>query len=95
MTTIDFSNHVIVPKLVVSKQLDDEMVILDLATETYFGLNDMGTAIWRSLTAGNSIEQAYELLLAEYDVEPETLHNDLQTLLQQLIEQGLVELSGT
>lgn len=94
MTTINFSHRVTVPRLVISKYLDEEMVILDLTTESYFGLDEIGTAMWQALTGGGSIEQAYDLLLAQYDVEPEILRNDLHTLLQQLIEQGLVELSG-
>jgi hypothetical protein len=89
---IDFANRVVVPEQVLVRQLDDEIVILDLASESYFGLDDVGTAMWNEVTNANSIEQAYTALLEQYDVEPEVLRNDLQNLLQQLVDQQLLEL---
>lgn len=95
MGAIDFKHRVKASKDVVTKHLDDEMVILDLASESYFGLDDVGTVMWEQLTAAGSIEQAYRALLGQYDVEPETLRADLNTLLEQLLAQRLVELSET
>jgi Coenzyme PQQ synthesis protein D (PqqD) len=43
------------------------------------------------LTTSPSVEAAYETLLEEYEVEPETLRQDLDDLLGKLAEQGLVE----
>lgn len=89
---IDFSNGVSVPEQVLVRQLDDEIVILDLASESYFGLDEVGTAMWNELTSAGSIEQAYEALLALYDVEPDTLRGDMTALLQQLVEKKLLEI---
>jgi hypothetical protein len=89
---IDFTSRVVVPEQVLVRQLDDEIVILDLESESYFGLDEMGTAMWNELTAANSIEQAYKTLLNQYDVEPEVLRSDVQNLVQQLVEQKLLEL---
>jgi hypothetical protein len=89
---IDFASRVVVPEQVLVRQLDDEIVILDLESESYFGLDEMGTAMWNELTAANSIEQAYKTLLNQYDVEPEVLRSDVQNLVQQLVEQKLLEL---
>jgi hypothetical protein len=89
---IDFASRVVVPEQVLVRQLDDEIVILDLESESYFGLDEIGTAMWNELTAANSIEQAYKTLLNQYDVEPEVLRSDVQNLVQQLVEQKLLEL---
>lgn len=89
---IDFANRVVVPEQVLVRQLDDEIVILDLASESYFGLDDVGTAMWNEVTNADSIEQAYNTLLEQYEVEPEVLRSDLQTLLQQLLDQQLLEI---
>lgn len=91
---IDFSSRVMVPDRVIAKALEDEMVLLDLASETYFGLNEMATAMWQQLVRCATIEEAYETLLEEYDVSPEVLRADLEELLQQLVESRIVELSG-
>lgn len=89
---LDFNNRVKVPEQVLARQLDDEMVILDLRSETYFGLDEVGTAMWNAVTSASSIEQGYEFLLGQYDVEPQELRDDLRTLLLQLVEQRLLEI---
>lgn len=95
MTPIDFSHGVAIPDKVLVRQLDDEIIILDLASESYFGLDEVGTAMWNEMTNADSIEHAYQLLLEQYDVEPETLRADMQGLLHQLLEKRLLEVCVT
>ncbi len=89
---INFDDVVAVPDHVLVRQMDDELVILDLNTEAYFGLNDVGAALWSSLQETSSIDDAYRRLLDTYDVAPETLRQDIETLLQQLLDQQLIEI---
>ena len=72
-------------------ELDGEAVLLDLKSETYFGLDDVGTRIWLHLTTTPTIQAAYEALLGEYDAAPDLLRQDLEALLDELVEQGLLE----
>jgi len=69
----------------------DEAVLLDLKTERYLGLDSVSARIWQVLTAGGSVQFAYETLLAEFDVEPERLRPDLEEFVQELVQFGLVE----
>jgi hypothetical protein len=48
--------------------------------------------MWAALTSSASIQVAYEALLAEYDVEPNTLRRDLEQLLSKLAAEGLIDL---
>jgi hypothetical protein len=73
--------------------IGDEAVILNLKSELYLGLNPVGTRIWTVLHGAPSIQAAYESLLTEYDVEPERFHQDMDELLDQLLEQGLIEIA--
>jgi hypothetical protein len=73
------------------RELEGESVLLNIETETYFGLDDVGTRMWTRLIASETIQQAFDALLDEYDVAPETLKTDLTDLLQQLVEKGLLE----
>lgn len=91
---IDFEKRVTVPDTVVVRRLDDEMVILDLEAESYFGLDDVGATMWDHLIAAESIAAAYETLLEEFEVEPETLRADLESLVAQLAEARLLEIGG-
>jgi hypothetical protein len=46
------------------------------------------------LTGSNSIQAAYEVLLDEYDVDAESLRSDLISLIDNLVDQGLMEIAG-
>lgn len=83
---------VIVPEGVLARELQGESVLLNLNTESYFGLDEVGTDMWRALTTSDSVEAAYQMLLTQYDVEPERLRQDLNELIEKLVEQGLIEI---
>lgn len=88
--TISFSDRVTVPDDVLISHLQEESVILNLDSERYFGLDDVGTRFLSVLTSSESIEAAYERLRNEYDVDPQILRNDLLSLVNNLIDQGLL-----
>jgi len=90
--TITFSDRVRVPDDVLISNLQDESVILNLDSERYYGLDDVGTRMLSALSTSNSIGAAYELLLEEYDVEGEVLRRDLLSLVEQLVNQGIVSI---
>jgi hypothetical protein len=89
--SISLTKRVAVQPDVLVNVIDGESVLLNLKSESYFGLDEVGTRMWQVLTHSDSIKAAYETLLAEYDVEPETLQRDLEELIDQLVEHGLVE----
>jgi Coenzyme PQQ synthesis protein D (PqqD) len=91
---ISFEDRVIMPREVLISSVEDEAVLLNLNSERYFGLDDVGTRMLLALTRADSIQGAYEALLDEYDVDAEQLRKDLTDLLDKLIEQNLVEVGG-
>ena len=88
--TISFSDRVTVPDGVLISHLQEESVILNLDSERYFGLDDVGTRFLSVLTTSESIEAAYERLRNEYDVDAQVLRSDLLALIENLIDQGLL-----
>ena len=86
-----FTQRVSVPDNVMFRELDGESVILDLDSESYFGLDEIGTRMWLAITAATSIQDAFDTLSAEYEVAPDTLRGDLNELLDTLIDRGLIE----
>ena len=64
--TIPFSTRISVPPDVLVSALAGESVLLNLKSEKYFGLDEIGTRMWSALASSDSIQQAYETLLAEY-----------------------------
>ena len=90
---ISFSDRVRVPDDVLLSNLQEESVILNLDSERYYGLDDVGTRFLSVLNTSDSIEAAYEKLIQEYDVDEEVLRKDLLTLVENLLAQGIVQIS--
>jgi len=76
---------------VLVQEVGGEAVLLDLTSERYFGLDPVGTRIWTLLGQEARLQQVFEMLCAEYEVEPSRLQTDLLALVAQLAEAGLVE----
>ena len=93
--TLSFTARVTVPPDVLFRQLDQEAVILNLDSELYFGLDAVGTDMWRALTTSDSIQAAHEKLLDEYDVAPEALRSDLEELVEKLAADGLLTITDS
>jgi len=83
-TPLCVSEHVLI------QELDDESVLLDMASEVYFGLDDVGTQILKALERAGTIQEACAVLLRTYRVPPEQLLADVTALVGQLAEQGIV-----
>jgi coenzyme PQQ synthesis protein D (PqqD) len=89
---VAFTDRVAVPAHVMVRVLDNEAVFLNLATERYIGLDQIGTRMWRVLTAAPAIGTAFDQLLDEYDVAPELLRSNLDEFLGRLVDNGLLEI---
>jgi len=88
--TISFSDRVTIPEGVLISNLQEESVILNLDSERYFGLDDVGTRMLTVLTTSESIEAAYQKLTHEYDVDGQTLRQDLLEIVEDLVKQGIL-----
>ena len=76
------------------QEVNGETVILDLKSESYFGLDEVGTRIWQLLSEYGNIQRTYDTMLEEYDVQPDQLKTDIDALVGNLKEAGLVTLSN-
>lgn len=75
---------------VMFQEVAGETVLLDLESEAYFGLDEVGTRVWALLNEGKSAGEIVDSLLGEYEVERSELEKDVNTLLEQLLIAGLV-----
>ncbi|MBX3331254.1 MAG: PqqD family protein [Nitrospira sp.] len=71
--------------------MDGETVLLDLSTGRYYTLNQLGSVIWAHCTDGNTISDIHAVLCDRFDVAPERALDDLVTLVNQLIQEGLLQ----
>lgn len=72
------------------QEVGGEAVILDLATARYFGLDTVGARFWQLLQDSASLNRARDKLIEEFDVDAAQLEADLDSLVEQLMQAGLV-----
>ena len=78
---------------VFAQEVDGEMVLLDMNSENYFGLDEVGTSIWQAMQERESLQEVLGTLLEAYDVEEEVLEKDLLHFIDRLEESGLITVS--
>ena len=74
-----------------SSDLGGEVAILDLKAGVYYGLDAVGARIWSLIQEPRTVNEIRDILLEEYEVEPEHCERDLLALLRRLADEGLVE----
>ena len=90
---MDFSHKIQFPDTIFAQEVDGEMVLLDMASENYFGLDAVGSDIWQSLQEGKTLQETNDALIEMYDVSPEQLKKDIVEFVQKLVDAGLVQVS--
>ena len=90
---MDFSKRVRFSEDLFVQEVDGEMVLLDMQSENYFGLDEVASDIWRLLGEGKSLEETARALGEIYEVEEATLRADLEAFVRQLLDHGLASLS--
>lgn len=76
---------------VFAQEVDGEMVLLDMKSEEYFGMDEVGTATWNALQGTQELTKVLEVLQNQYDVEPGVLQKDLLSFVGNLVQNGLIE----
>jgi hypothetical protein len=90
--SVSFESRLVQPEDVLFQELEDESILLNVTTGEYYGLNPSGHRMWAALTTSDSIRDAYEQLLASYDVPADDLKLDLIELISNLLNQRLVRI---
>jgi hypothetical protein len=74
--------------------MGDEVMVLDLNSGTYYGLDDLGARIWSLIEQPASLASIREAIIAEYEIDAETCDRDLRAFLTQMQSAGLVEVGN-
>ena len=86
-----FDAHLRVPERVLMRHVGDELVLLNLDQESYYGLNPVGARLMQLAETGMTLEAITARLLTEFDVSRERLEIDVRAVAAQLIATGLLE----
>ena len=91
MDASSLNNRALVPDAVITRELDGETILLNLETGIYFGLDKVGTDVWRAIRTVGTLGEALDLVQSEYDVEPAVLRVDFLRLVDELLAKGLLQ----
>ena len=83
-----------IPSDVLFQELEGEAVLLNLGSERYYGLDDIGTRMWQLLAENGDVNAAFEQLLTEYAVEPDVLRQDMAHWIAKLADAGVLKVQG-
>ena len=89
---ISLDTLISVPDIVYTQEIGEETILLDTQGGRYFSLDPVGSRMWQLLRQHGALRPAYETLLAEYDVTPERLEDDLLALTEKMVTKGLASI---
>lgn len=79
---------------VLSQRLGDEVVLLNLQTGVYWGLNRTGAAVWQELENHGDVQRMLAALQQRYDASEKQIVSAARELLAQLLKEGLLVIDG-
>ena len=71
--------------------MEGETVLLDLSTGRYYTLNRLGSVIWEHCTSHSTISDIHAVLCDRFEVASERALDDLITLANRLVQEGLLQ----
>lgn len=79
----------------VVEEIDDEIVVLDLEGNQYFGLNEVGWLIWRAIEEDDAaLADIVDRIVDGFDVDADTAREDTKAFIGQLLEADLADRAG-
>jgi hypothetical protein len=78
---------------VLTAEVDGEVVMMSIQHGRYFGLDDIGSDIWRRIEPPCSFAELIDRLAADYDADRATIAADVHGLLGRMAEQDVVRLA--
>jgi hypothetical protein len=75
-----------------SSDLDGETILLQMSSGLYYGLNEMGAAIWEMIQTPQSFAAIQAQLLEQYEVSAEVCEQAIVALFSELYEAKLIDI---
>lgn len=79
---------------VLFQEIDNEYILLNMKTELYFGLNDIGARVWQIISQEGTTDTLIEKIMAEYEVSADVLKADISELLNELSKEQLISIEA-
>ena len=77
-------------KEIIQSKIADEVVMLDVESGFYFGLNSVGSIIWKHLESPLTFDELIVSLMEHFDIDNETCQKDTMEFIEQLLDKNII-----
>ena len=77
-------------KHVFESRIGDEVVMLDVDSGFYFGLNEVASEIWTMLQHPITEQEIVDALMDNYEVDPQICAAETKAVLEQMLEHKII-----
>jgi hypothetical protein len=88
-STLHPSTRVAQAEQSISTVVEGEVVMMNLETNSYYGLDAIGSRIWDLIEEPKTIAEVCAQLMLEYEVDADTCVQEVSALIASLIEEQL------
>jgi hypothetical protein len=78
---------------VLTAEIEGEVVMMSVQQGRYFGLDHIGSDIWKRLDSPCTFADLIDRLVADYDADRGSIAADVRALLERMVEQDIVRLA--
>ncbi|MDJ1181920.1 lasso peptide biosynthesis PqqD family chaperone [Roseofilum casamattae] len=90
--TIALEQTIVRNEEILASVMEDEVVMMNLQTDSYYGANTVGTRIWELLEQPLTVGELCAKLQQEFDVDDETCQRDVLPFVEKIIDEKLVRI---
>jgi hypothetical protein len=77
---------------IISSDIGEEIVMMSIDKGKYYSLKGPSGRVWQLIQDGQSVGSIIQVLLNEYDVQPEQCEEELLSLLRDMRDGSLIEI---
>lgn len=90
MNSLDLITIIVQDQNIIASPIDDEVVMANLKTDKYYGLNPVSTRIWHLLEEPQRLSDLCDVLMSEFDVDEATCQTEVLSFTQALYDAEMV-----
>ncbi|CUV66443.1 conserved hypothetical protein [Sulfurovum sp. enrichment culture clone C5] len=75
---------------VMASEMEDDLVMMSMENNSYYGLNKIGRDVWELLESEQTIKTLCAKLMEKYDADLHTCQKDVLAFITKLEKAGLV-----
>jgi hypothetical protein len=77
---------------IVFNEMDGETIMMSIENGEYYGINSIGSRIWKLLETPKAASEICDALLPDFDVTREQCAKDVLLFLNRMAEKGVIKI---